>query len=122
MFNFHIADYINRINNCIKTHKRVVIVTKTKLTIAISNLLMQKSHLKNFIKTVYKLILSININKLKYKKYTLVSKPSKRIYTSYKALKPNTHTNVILSTSKGIIDNKHAYKHHIGGEILFTIS
>ncbi|MGX7582714.1 30S ribosomal protein S8 [Candidatus Vidania fulgoroideorum] len=122
MFNFHLADYINRINNCIKTHKRVVIVTKTKLTLAISKLLLQKAYIKNFITTTKELIINLNINKTKHKKYKVISKPSKRIYISYKLLKPTAITKTIISTTKGIMDNKQAYKHHIGGEILFEIS
>ncbi|QSW37825.1 30S ribosomal protein S8 [Candidatus Vidania fulgoroideae] len=121
MFNFHIADYLNRINNCIKTHKRVVIVTKTKLLISISKLLIQKSHIKNFIETPKELIVNININKLKYTHYKIISKPSKRIYTSYKLLNPATSTDTIISTNLGIMDNKQAYKQRIGGEILFEI-
>lgn len=53
----------------------------------------------------------------------IISKPGRRYYVSYKQLKPvlSGFGYSILSTSKGILTNKEAYKQKIGGELLFNI-
>ena len=55
---------------------------------------------------------------------TLISKPGRRIYIGYKELKDfnNGFKLYILRTSKGIISSQTAFKHKIGGELLFKIS
>ncbi len=52
-----------------------------------------------------------------------VSKPSKRVYTTVKELKPfrNGNGQIILSTPKGIMTDEEAKKALVGGEVLFTI-
>lgn len=53
----------------------------------------------------------------------IFSKPGRRYYVSYRELKPvlGGYGVSILSTSKGILTNKEAYKRKIGGELLFNI-
>ena len=55
---------------------------------------------------------------------TNISKPGRKVYISYdklkKIFKVNKHI-IILSTSKGILDNKTCIKYRIGGELLFLI-
>ncbi|MBW2251501.1 MAG: 30S ribosomal protein S8, partial [Deltaproteobacteria bacterium] len=52
-----------------------------------------------------------------------VSKPSRRVYTKSKDIKPvfNGLGIAILSTSKGIMTDKTARKQNVGGEILCNI-
>jgi len=53
----------------------------------------------------------------------ICSTPGKRVYISYKQLKPviNNLGYSILSTAKGILTNKEAKKQKVGGELLFNI-
>ncbi len=53
----------------------------------------------------------------------IFSKPGRRYYISYNQLKPvlSGFGYSIISTSKGILTNKEAYKDKIGGELLFNI-
>jgi len=55
---------------------------------------------------------------------TLISKPGRKIYISYKDLKDfnNGFKLYILRTSLGIITSQTALKNKIGGEVLFKIS
>jgi ribosomal protein S8 len=55
---------------------------------------------------------------------TLVSKPGRKVYTSYKNLKDlnNGFKLYILRTSQGIITSQTAFKYKIGGEVLLKIS
>lgn len=53
-----------------------------------------------------------------------ISVPSRRVYISFFELDKNYRRRrnlFILSTSKGILTNKEAIKHKIGGELLFLI-
>jgi hypothetical protein len=58
------------------------------------------------------------------KSLTLVSKPGKRIYISYKDLCNfnNGFKTYLLRTSKGIITSQTALKKKIGGELLIKLS
>ena len=53
-----------------------------------------------------------------------ISKPGRRMYTSYKELKPvlNGFGMAVLTTSKGLMTDDQARKERLGGEILCTIS
>jgi small subunit ribosomal protein S8 len=52
-----------------------------------------------------------------------ISKPSRRMYSSAKDLRPfhGGHGSQILSTPKGILTDKEAKKQQVGGEILLSI-
>lgn len=52
-----------------------------------------------------------------------ISKPSRKIYSGYKDLKPvkNGRGIGVISTPKGIMSNKEARKQKLGGELLFEI-
>jgi small subunit ribosomal protein S8 len=52
-----------------------------------------------------------------------VSKPSKRVYVKGKDIKPvyNGLGIAVLSTSKGIMTDKHARENNIGGEIICNV-
>lgn len=52
----------------------------------------------------------------------LISKPSRRIYSSYKDLRFPQHSGVvILSTPKGVMTSKEARKEKAGGELIAEI-
>ena len=52
-----------------------------------------------------------------------ISKPSRRVYLGVKDIHTvkNGHGITVLSTPKGILSNKQAYKEQVGGEALFMI-
>jgi small subunit ribosomal protein S8 len=54
---------------------------------------------------------------------SLVSKPSRRMYTGVSAVRSvkNGRGILVLSTPKGILTDKEARKEHVGGEVLFSI-
>jgi len=53
----------------------------------------------------------------------LVSKPSRRLYTGAKAIRPvrSGYGTAIITTPKGIMTSKQARKENVGGEIMFEI-
>jgi small subunit ribosomal protein S8 len=52
-----------------------------------------------------------------------ISKPGRRIYKSYKLLRPGAGRFgiIVVSTPKGIMDNIKARKHKVGGEVLCEV-
>lgn len=53
----------------------------------------------------------------------LISKPSRRIYSGYKELRliKSGYGVSVISTPKGIMNNREARRHKLGGEVLFEI-
>jgi small subunit ribosomal protein S8 len=52
-----------------------------------------------------------------------ISKPGRRIYKGYTELKSfkNGYGSIVVSTSKGVLDNRDAYNGKVGGEALCSI-
>lgn len=67
--------------------------------------------------------LAYNGDKPKVSGVSRVSKPSRRMYAKSKELKPfrNGYGRIILSTPKGIMNEKDARNEQVGGEVLFKI-
>ena len=53
---------------------------------------------------------------------TLLSKPSRRLYTPYKKIMPSAHRGVVLlTTPKGIMTGETARKEKVGGQLIAEI-
>ena len=52
-----------------------------------------------------------------------ISKPGRRIYKGYQELKSfkNGYGSIVVSTSRGVLDNRDAYNSKVGGEALCSI-
>jgi len=124
--------YINlltQIKNAQAVKKENVKVAYSKMDERILEILKDNGYIENFQKKGRgaKRVLDI---KLKYQNgkgvingVKFISKPSRRLYTGYKEIKPVKHGYglLILSTPKGILTNKEAKKMKVGGEMLFEI-
>ena len=125
-----IADLLTRIRNGVKAKFNSVDIPGSKLKIEIARVLKEEGYIRNykFIKDSKQGILRVY---LKYNQtqepvlYGLkrISKPSRRMYVRSKEIKPvlNGMGVAILSTSKGIMTDKHARKQNVGGEVLCNI-
>ena len=125
-----VADMLTRIRNAAKAKFNSVDISGSKLNSELAKVLKNEGYIRNFkfIKDEKQGILRIY---LKYGEdqsnaiYELkrVSKPSRRVYTKSKEIKPvfNGMGIAILSTSKGIMTDKTARKENVGGEILCNI-
>lgn len=130
MVNDTISDMLTRIRNATLAKHKIVQIPSTKTTQSLSQVLKNEGFIEEFNKVKdestghFKLIVA-----LKYKgkdkvsiitKLKRVSRPGLRIYARHKEL-PKVLGGIgiaIMSTSKGIITNKEAKYHGIGGEIL----
>jgi small subunit ribosomal protein S8 len=131
MVNNIIADFTTRIRNGILVRHQIVETPATKMTIALSKILVNEGFIEKFeiIENIPNKSLLIHLNytdtnknpTIKYLK--LVSKPGRRIYVNTKNLTQEIGNFgiAILSTSKGIMTDRQARKANIGGEVLLHI-
>ena len=123
-----ISDYLTRLRNAISAKHKVVEIPGSNVKKAITQILMDQGYILNFkeIKDEKQGIIKIA---LKYNKktkdpairnLTRISKPGLRKYTGVDSM-PRVLNGLgiaIISTSKGLITDKEARKHNVGGEIL----
>jgi|TARA_B100000768_G_scaffold36618_1_gene35278 small subunit ribosomal protein S8 len=123
-----ISDYLTRLRNAISAKHKVVEIPGSNVKKAITQILMDQGYILNFkeIKDekqgTIKIALKYN-NKTKdpaIRNLTRISKPGLRKYTGVDSM-PRVLNGLgiaIISTSKGLITDKEARKHNVGGEIL----
>ena len=123
-----ISDYLTRLRNAISAKHKVVEIPGSNVKKAITQILMDQGYILNFkeIKDdkqgIIKIALKYN-NKTKdpaIRNLTRTSKPGLRKYTGVDSM-PRVLNGLgiaIISTSKGLITDKEARKHNVGGEIL----
>ena len=123
-----ISDYLTRLRNAISAKHKVVEIPGSNVKKAITQILMDQGYILNFkeIKADKQGIINIA---LKYnnttkdpaiRNLTRISKPGLRTYTGVDSM-PRVLNGLgiaIISTSKGLITDKEARKHNVGGEIL----
>ncbi len=123
------ADMLTRIRNAVMVRHDYVLVPSSKLKLSIAKILKQEGFIRDYevVKARGKAERQIKI----YLKYTednepvisgleRVSKPGLRVYVKRKEI-PRVYGGLgiaILSTPKGIMTGRQAYKQGLGGELL----
>ena len=128
-----IADMLTRIRNAQAVRKERVFVPFSKVKMQIATILSQAGYVDTIERRKRKGPKSehefLDIG-LKYdgilgaiSGLKLVSKPSRRMYTSAKNIKPvrSGYGLSVVSTPKGIMTSRQARKENVGGEIMFEI-
>jgi len=125
-----IADMLTRIRNAVKAKFDSADIPASKLKTELARVLKDEGYIKNFkfIQDGKQGVLRVYLKYGQGQKATIykierVSKPSRRVYTKSKDLKPvyNGLGVSILSTSRGIMTDKRARQENVGGEILCNI-
>ena len=125
-----ISDMLTRIRNSLLRFKRDVRIPSSKLKVAIANILKQEGYIKDYRveKNDKRTTLIIELKYFKGKPVIetmkRVSKPSLRSYKSVNEL-PKVMGGfgiAIISTAKGVMTDKSAREHGIGGEVLCYVS
>ncbi len=110
--------------------KETVVVPFSNLKYAIAQCLKDNGFIVNASKkteknniSVLEITLAYTAEGSKIHDVKRMSKPSRRMYTPVKELRPvkNGHGITVLSTPKGIMSDKQAKKEMVGGEVLFTM-
>ena len=125
-----IADFLVRVKNASRAGKTTTNVPFSALKESVAKLLVREGYINNVSirgEGVTK-TLEITVKYAPNKTPRLhgarrISKPSRRMYVSYRDVKPFKFGKgrMVLSTPKGIVTDIEAKKEKIGGEILFTI-
>ena len=125
-----ISDMLTRIRNSLEREMRDVSMPSSKLKVAIAEILKQEGYISDYRVVEDKNKLSLVIE-LKYfegkpviEMIKRVSKPSLRQYKSTTDL-PKVMGGLgvaIISTAKGVMTDKSAREHGIGGEVLCYVS
>ena len=125
-----IADMLTRVRNAGKAKFNSVDIPGSKMKFELAKLLKDEGYIRNykFIKDNKQGILRVYLKYNEKQEHSIlridrVSKPSKRVYMKGKDVKPvyNGLGIAVLSTSKGIMTDKHARENNIGGEIICNV-
>ncbi|MEQ8288959.1 MAG: 30S ribosomal protein S8 [Gammaproteobacteria bacterium] len=125
-----ISDMLTRIRNSLEREMREVTIPSSNVKVAIAEILKQEGYISDYRVTEENKKLSLVIE-LKYfegkpviEMIKRVSKPSLRQYKSANDL-PKVMGGLgvaIISTAKGVMTDKSAREHGIGGEVLCFVS
>jgi small subunit ribosomal protein S8 len=125
-----IADMLTRVRNAGKAKFNSVDIPGSKMKFELAKVLKDEGYIRNykFIKDNKQGVLRVYLKYNDKQEHSIlridrVSKPSKRVYMKSKDIKPvyNGLGISVLSTSKGIMTDKHARKENIGGEIICNV-
>lgn len=129
--NSTVTDFIIRIKNAANAHRKEVVLPYSKLCKRIAAVLVAEGVL-NGIREEKREGRDTLIGEVRYEKrrpvfsdVAIVSKPSLHIHIPHSKLIARMRRSgsqcIILSTNKGIMTARDAYKKRIGGEVLFEI-
>jgi small subunit ribosomal protein S8 len=134
MVNDLISDSITRIRNAAMRNLDDTKLLHSKTVEAIVSILKEHGYIsdykvieesgnKKFIKVILKYEEKGNRRRSVINEITRVSKPGRRVYRKKDEIKSfkNGYGIIIVSTSKGVIDNYKAYREGLGGEVLCTV-
>ena len=125
-----IVDMLTRVRNAGKAKFNSVDIPGSKMKFELAKLLKEEGYIRNykFIKDNKQGVLRVYLKYNEKQEHSIlridrVSKPSKRVYVKGNDIKPvyNGLGVAVLSTSKGIMTDKHARENNIGGEIICNV-
>jgi len=125
-----IADMLTRIRNAIMARHESVDIPYSNMKFGISKILKDEGYIRNyktFVDETRKKFLKVYISYDENSKSVItglqrVSKPGRRIYVGAgEVKKQNRLSTVILTTSKGLMTDRNAYKNKVGGEPLLVV-
>ncbi|NLJ14804.1 MAG: 30S ribosomal protein S8 [Ignavibacteria bacterium] len=124
-----IADYLTRIRNAGNAKHRTVLIPSSKLKIAITEILKEQGYITDYEEIEDRVQSTIKIH-LRYfsgepaiKEIKRISKPGRRVYVSAANLPriKNGLGTAIISTSRGVMNEKQAKKFNVGGEFICSL-
>lgn len=125
-----ISDMFTKIRNAQAVKKEMVLIPYSKLKMEIAKVLLKNNYIKEINrrgkknKKSIELVLSYDeTGKGAINHISRISKPSRRVYFSFKEIKPirRGYGMMIISTPKGLLTDKEAVKEKVGGEVICKI-
>lgn len=125
-----IADFMTRIKNAGAAGRQSVVAPYSKVTLAIAEVLKREGYIADVTRQGRGDKRRIEVM-IRYREdgdpavheVKRVSKPSRRMYTTTKNIRPvrQGHGTMLLSTPTGVMTGDEARKQGVGGEVLFEI-
>ncbi len=125
-----IADFLNRIKNGQKARFEKVDIPASKMKASLSRILKEEGYIKNFkmIKDDKQGILRVHLKYTQNREGAItgikrVSRPGCRVYVGHDEM-PRILNGLgisIVSTSSGVMTDRHARKEGVGGELLCSV-
>ncbi len=126
-----IADMLTRIRNAIMARHDSVDIPYSNIKFGISKILKEEGYIRNyktFVDEARKKFLKVYISYDENSKSVItglqrVSKPGRRVYVGADAISKLKHrlSVVVVSTSKGLMSDRNAFKNKVGGEPLLMV-
>ena len=124
-----IADMLTRIRNAQLANKEEVVMSSSKIKVAIAGVLLDEGYIDGFevfgdIKPQLQIKLKYYAGRPVIEKIERISRPGLRIYRSCEQL-PTVMNGLgiaIISTSKGVITDRRARSLKVGGEVICVVS
>ncbi len=122
-----ISDFIIRLQNASRAGKTSVSLPSSKMKLAVAEVLAREGYLSEVEKPkkggLMTVTLSYKMGKPVITGVKRISKPSRRLYTGVRDVRPvkRGYGLLVLSTPKGILTGKQAGEARVGGETLFEI-
>jgi small subunit ribosomal protein S8 len=126
MYTDPIADYLTRIRNAAKAGHKVVIIPASNTKKEMTKILKDKGYILDYKfeddnkQGLIKIALKYNGSSAAFKKIERISTPGLRKYANQDTM-PRVLNGLgiaILSTPKGVMTDKEARNHNVGGEVL----
>ncbi len=121
---YPVGDFLIRVKNAVKIHKRELAVPKTKAIMAVAKALKKEGFLESVTEKKGELIVKIAFRRKEpvVLDLKLVSTPGLRIYMGVEELEKIRKPSIlILSTPKGVMSSRKAIKMRVGGEVIVEI-
>jgi small subunit ribosomal protein S8 len=126
-----IADMLTRIRNAIMARHDSVDIPYSNIKFGISKIMKEEGYIRNyktFVDETRKKFLKVYISYDENSKSVItglqrVSKPGRRVYVGADAISKLKHrlSVVVVSTSKGLMSDRNAFKNKVGGEPLLMV-
>jgi small subunit ribosomal protein S8 len=126
-----IADMLTRIRNAIMARHDSVDIPYSNIKFGISKILKEEGYIRNyktFVDETRKKFLKVYISYDENSKSVItglqrVSKPGRRVYVGADEISKLKHrlSVVVVSTSKGLMSDRNAFKNKVGGEPLLMV-
>lgn len=124
-----IADMLTRVRNGLAVAKDAVVMSASTVKCAIADLLKKEGFIEDYqvddgAKKMLTITLKYYQDKPVISQLDRVSRPSLRVYKSKDAL-PRVKDGLgvaVISTSQGIMSDREARKHNLGGEVICYVS
>ena len=122
--NFPVGDFLIRVKNAAMANNKSVEMPASKLVVEVARAIKKLKYIEKVDKKDGKILINIAFHKREpiMMGLKIVSRPGLRIYKNVKELEEHRDpTEVIISTTKGILSRKEAVKSRVGGEVIAEI-